>query len=497
MQAHFSAQTLAEVFRDLYVRERVGALSLTREDVEKRIYFERGLIVYADSDLDEEDLGYCLVDEGKISSGALEEARSNIDSPVELAQVLIKRDLVAKDALDESVRELVSRVVRSTFRWEGGTARFDDGVAVPGRLESDMLTTFGVILQGINEMAGFAPIAEALRGLDNRLRVSDPPPLPLERLALTPSHGFILSRIDGTTTVRDVVAILPPAEEEKASRFLFGLLVMGVLCHDPPTSDGPFRVANLLREHADRRALERMQERTIKSAYARMRTQNPHELLGVSSKASREAVERAYEEAKALFGKEQIVPKLRDRYRSELSVIESRLIEAYLKLTQPDSRDVVARREETKVSHAGARSADDLLVRVEMDKTRSKLAQEESQRIADGYFQQARQAMREGDYHNAIQYGKLAISYNDEDASYFYMLAECQARNPGGRWQHMAEQNYAKATQLDPWNADYLINLGRFYQKRGLTLRARRQFEEALKLSPGNEEALSSLKRLR
>ena len=102
MQAHFSAQTLAEVFRDLYVRERLGALSLTREDVEKRIYFERGLIVYADSDLDEEDLGYCLVDEGKISSGALEEARSNINSPVELAQVLIKRDLVAKDALDES-----------------------------------------------------------------------------------------------------------------------------------------------------------------------------------------------------------------------------------------------------------------------------------------------------------------------------------------------------------------------------------------------------------
>ena len=84
MQSHFSAQTLAEVFRDLYMTERAGALSLSRDEVEKRIYFERGLIVYADSDLDEEDLGYCLVDEGKISSGALEEARSNIDSPVEL-----------------------------------------------------------------------------------------------------------------------------------------------------------------------------------------------------------------------------------------------------------------------------------------------------------------------------------------------------------------------------------------------------------------------------
>ena len=89
--------------------------------------------------------------------------------------------------------------------------------------------------------------------------------------------------------------------------------------------------------------------------------------------------------------------------------------------------------------------------------------------------------MREGDFHNAIQYGKLAVSHNGEDARYFALLADCQVRNPEARWQRMAEENLTKATELDPWNPEYWISLGRLYKRRGLKLRARRQFEEALK----------------
>jgi len=105
--------------------------------------------------------------------------------------------------------------------------------------------------------------------------------------------------------------------------------------------------------------------------------------------------------------------------------------------------------------------------------------------------------MMSADYYNAIQYGKLAISYNGDDARLYFMLADCQVRNPEARWQRMAEQNYTKATQLDPWNAEYWISLGRFYKKRGLSLRARRQFEEALKLVPEHEEATKELESLR
>jgi Flp pilus assembly protein TadD len=136
---------------------------------------------------------------------------------------------------------------------------------------------------------------------------------------------------------------------------------------------------------------------------------------------------------------------------------------------------------------------DDFLVRVEMDKTKTKVAIEENAKLADNYFAQAKKFMREGDPYNAIQYGKLAISYSPEDARFYFLLAECQVKNPDARWQRMAEQNFVEAARLDQWNAEYRVALGRFYKRRGLKLRAKKQFEEALTLVPTHEIAMKEL----
>jgi tetratricopeptide (TPR) repeat protein len=492
VQSHFSSQTLSEIFRDLYLGERTGVLELDRDGAQKRIWFSRGLIHYAESKEDFERLGRRLVQDKLLSAGALQEAEAGRTTGVSLAQGLVNRGLISREPLSKVIKAIIDSVVRSVFLWEGGAARFKDETEAEPVFDTDVLMTFEVILQGIFTMTDFDPIGEAMLGLDNKIRLRSPAPLPVERLTLSASHGFILSRVDGTCAASEVLSVLPQHEEALALRFLFGLLVMGVLEYNPQLGEGPFRVANILRDHADRRALERMQEQTIRQAYAQMRTQNPYEVLSVTPSTGRQAIEQAYEEAKGLFSRERLLSSVRDRFRSELAVIESRLIEAYLRLTQAETSDVV------KQGMATARAAqevgiDDLLVRVEMDKTRSKVALEESKKVAIGYYTKALKAQRDGDFHNAIQYGKLAISYDPEDARLFSMLAECQVRNPGPRWQHQAEQNFTKATELDPWNASHWINLGRFYKKRGLKLRARKQFEEALKLVPEHPEAETEL----
>ena len=492
MQSHFSSQTLSEIFRDLYLGERTGVLELDREGAQKRIWFSRGLIHYAESKEDFERLGKRLVQDKLLSAGALQEAEAGRTTGVSLAQGLVNRGLISRESLSKAIKAIIDSVVRSVFLWEGGAARFKDETDTEPVFDTDVLMTFEVILQGIFTMTDFDPIGEAMRGLDNQIRLRNPAPLPVERLTLSASHGFILSRVDGTCAVSEVLSVLPQHEEALALRFLFGLLVMGVLEYNPALGDGPFRVANILRDHADRRALERMQEQTIRQAYAQMRTQNPYEVLSVTPSTGRQAIEQAYEEAKGLFSRDRLLSSIRDQFRSELAVIESRLIEAYLRLTQAETGDVVKHGMAARTAKENI-GVDDLLVRVELDKTESKVALEKSKKVASGYYTKALKAQREGDFHNAIQYGKLAISYDPEDAKLFSLLAECQVRNPGPRWQHQAEQNFTKATELDPWNATYWLNLGRFYKKRGLKLRARKQFEEALKLVPEHPEAENEL----
>jgi len=494
VQSHFNATTLAEIYRDLFVNERTGVLTLDNDSEQKRVYFDRGLIVYADSSADEDDLGQVLIRQGKLSSGALDEARLNIQDSADLPSVLRNRDLIGRDALEVTLAAMVRQIVLSTFGWEGGRADFADVEAFPGALTSDVLSTAQLILDGILALRDFAPLQEAFSTLERNLHLRNRPPFPIHKLSLSAAHGFILSRIDGSTSFAGVVSILPPAEEGGAARFLYGLLVLGVAEFQPAVAEGPFRVANILRDHADRQAMERMQERTIQQAFANT-TKDPYVILGVTPTSSPEVIEQAYADAKAMFSRSRILQSVRDQYRSHLAVIESKLIEAYLKLSQPDREpeSPAAQAEREEAAAAEARGGEDLLVRVELDKTKSQLELEKEDRIAESYYGKAKLAMRDGDFHNAIQFTKLAISHNDRDARYYMMLAECQARNPNERWQHFAEQNYAKAAELDPWNIDYLMSLGRFYKRRGLKLRARKQFEKALSRVPHHEEALGEL----
>jgi hypothetical protein len=85
------------------------------------------MILFAESGADDEDLGRRLVNEGKISPGALAEARRNISEPKDLAQALVNRGLIGKETLSHTARYIVEHVVQSIFQWEGGTSTFSEG----------------------------------------------------------------------------------------------------------------------------------------------------------------------------------------------------------------------------------------------------------------------------------------------------------------------------------------------------------------------------------
>jgi len=196
---------------------------------------------------------------------------------------------------------------------------------------------------------------------------------------------------------------------------------------------------------------------------------------------------------KAQFARDRMPPDLRNSMRAEIAVIESRLVEAFLTLTQPSGSRAPAA-ESTKPSGENVR---DMAVRVELDRAESKIEAEEANKTADSYFSKAKMAIRDSDYHNAIQYGKLAISHNASDARYYALLADCQIRNPESRWQRQAEENYLRATELDPWNPEYWLCLGRLYKKAGMTTRARRNYDEALKLVGNKAEVIAEMAELK
>ncbi len=68
-----------------------------------------------------------------------------------------------------------------------------------------------------------------------------------------------------------------------------------------------------------------------------------------------------------------------------------------------------------------------------------------------------------------------------------------EARIPA--FHKRAEQNFLRSIKLDSWNPEGHVGLGLLYKNEGLLVKARKQFERALKVDPEHPIALKEMSR--
>ena len=239
MRGSFVPSSLAETVRDIFLSEQSGILVLARTEVRKRLHFDRGMFFFADSSLEDEGLIDFLVHEKCLEISEASRIPGGRGDDLALAKRIRQSEAVAPEDLERAIRQLIQQVVVSTFRWESGEFSFQE--TPPGGaadFQGDVLATFEYLMRGIRSMAGFTPIREALLRLDRPVKVSENLYLPLDRLSLHPIQGFALSRVDGSSRIREIASLIPPSEEDTALRFLFGLLLLGVVNLSPPLGTG-------------------------------------------------------------------------------------------------------------------------------------------------------------------------------------------------------------------------------------------------------------------
>jgi tetratricopeptide (TPR) repeat protein len=102
-------------------------------------------------------------------------------------------------------------------------SRFEDGAEAPQDLVSVPLATEPLILEAVRQLRHDDSVRQALGDLDRRLVATAA--LADER-TLTLTEGYLLSRIDGLVSLRDVLE-LAPLDPQEAERALLGLLLTG------------------------------------------------------------------------------------------------------------------------------------------------------------------------------------------------------------------------------------------------------------------------------
>jgi tetratricopeptide (TPR) repeat protein len=137
---------------------------------------------------------------------------------------------VVDDGSSGDAREALLEVLG----WEGGNYSFEAREwDPPGGAVVLRHPTSELILEAVRGVRGPGALERALGDQDRALMLSTDPLLRFQRTGLTSTDGYILSRVDGTLTAKEVLAVTPlPAEE--VHRSLLGLLCTGIVEYIPP-----------------------------------------------------------------------------------------------------------------------------------------------------------------------------------------------------------------------------------------------------------------------
>jgi CheY-like chemotaxis protein len=207
----------------LHLAQASGSLALFRGGVRKLVLLERGVPVYATSNVASERFGPLCVRRGLIGAADLEA----LPPGKRTAEALLERGVLNEKLRTEIVAEQVKTILWSTFEWRDGTWRFGLSASPrPSRLDL-ALNPGDLVLEGVMRTATLVRLREELPpGM--ALAPAPDPAFELYALALRPPEARLLALADGTKAVSDLLA-LSDLPEREALAFLQACRLMGVL----------------------------------------------------------------------------------------------------------------------------------------------------------------------------------------------------------------------------------------------------------------------------
>jgi hypothetical protein len=235
LQGNLESFGIADLFSLLNMSRRSGLLLLIAEQAQKSVYFRRGEIVFAGSNLPEDRLGQVLYRTGKLSREGLAEAERHVTPGQRFGAMLLERKLIDPSSLLWGVKYQMEEIIYSIFRLTHGSFFLFDGSFVEDDLAIVSIDTNNVLMEGYQRVDELGLIGEHIRGHGTVLR-------PTGRKAeakLSERMVRVLGLVDGRATVEELVRATGWGEFN-TFKLLYKLLKAGVVeVADEPRSRFP------------------------------------------------------------------------------------------------------------------------------------------------------------------------------------------------------------------------------------------------------------------
>jgi len=324
---------LAQLLHRVRREGLTGRLRLRRADMDKSIFFEDGIPVFATSNLPHDRLGDLLFREGKITRAQYEESRRVVDeSGRRMASVLIDLKLLKPQELFPTVRRHVEDIIYSLFAWIEGEFELLPGAEPPkGQKVRLGAHPDALIVDGIRRKLGLERLIERVGAEDTILHpLSADLQAALVDAALDEPERQTLALIDGQRSLGDLCAA-GPLDETGVYQLAYALVALGLARLE---RKGPRTEAARVEPDRDRS----IDHERIVAKHALVEESDYFNVLGLDRDATDYEIRRAYDAACHAYAPESFPPDLAAEHAAELATIAKVLEEAYAVLRDPALR---------------------------------------------------------------------------------------------------------------------------------------------------------------
>ena len=225
---------LFQLLRDIVAAGKTGNLHFSQGEERRSLFFVRGNILYGSTNIEGEHLGHTLVRYGFIDQATLERVVPVVLKERKRLGVLLQElGILGAERVDEGIGLHVRDILSGMVDRGEGQFSFED-VVMDGADIAVPVSTEQIILDAARRLQAPDLVAKILGDLDRPLAMSARARVAVQKLTLSPTDGFLLSRVDGIMTPREIFKIIPLPQED-VERSLFALLCTGMVEYTPRT----------------------------------------------------------------------------------------------------------------------------------------------------------------------------------------------------------------------------------------------------------------------
>ncbi len=228
LQGDFEGLTLASILQLLCNDQKTGVLTVTCEDEQSRVFFEQGTIVYASASLKEARLGYLMRNDGIISAAQLQKCLAMAkEEKMHLGKILVEKGYISLDTLKKYNTRQVEAILYNLLFWKKGRFEYKDAKLNLKGMIVTQLNPMKLILEAsrrIDELSvlkKFIPTDRLVFQMSGKVQSK-------EEIKLNANEWRILSLIDGTRTVRQII-VESGYDEFAVYKIFFSVISSGLI----------------------------------------------------------------------------------------------------------------------------------------------------------------------------------------------------------------------------------------------------------------------------